>query len=96
ADPTVLVAQAGPPSEPVIFTLDRPRRPRPGSSVGAAARLVPRVAGLSLRDAARRLHLHGFRVTIHGGGTVTETLPAAGAAATRGTVVLVFAQDGSP
>ena len=51
-------------------------------------RSVPDVRGLSLRDAARALHTAGFRVRIVAGAPGL-TIPAAGAIARPGTVVLL-------
>jgi membrane peptidoglycan carboxypeptidase len=45
---------------------------------------VPDLAGLPMRDAARRLHALGFHVRVRGGGNVASTSPAAGAAVPRG------------
>jgi cell division protein FtsI (penicillin-binding protein 3) len=54
---------------------------------------VPELAGLSLRDAVRRLHALGFQVRVQGAGTVKGTRPAAGAVQPRGgTVVVVGAE----
>jgi cell division protein FtsI (penicillin-binding protein 3) len=54
---------------------------------------VPELAGLSLRDAVRRLHALGFQVRVQGAGTVAGTRPAAGAVQPRGgTIVLVGAE----
>ena len=48
------------------------------------------VAGLPLRDAARRMHALGVHVRVRGTGYVTETRPAVGAPVARGdTLVLV-------
>lgn len=52
---------------------------------------VPDLAGLPLRDAARRLHALGFHVRVQGGGSVTSTLPAAGAVLPRGDTLTVLA-----
>jgi len=50
---------------------------------------VPAVAGLPLRDAARRLHALGFHVRVRGGGNVASTTPAAGAMLPRGDTLTV-------
>ncbi|HVG43069.1 MAG TPA: penicillin-binding transpeptidase domain-containing protein [Longimicrobium sp.] len=51
---------------------------------------VPELAGLALRDGARRLHALGFHVRLQGGGAVKGTLPGAGAILARGdTLTLV-------
>ena len=54
--------------------------------------LVPGVAGGSLRRAANALHRRGFRVAIHGNGTVARTTPAAGDSASVGSLVTVWAE----
>ena len=54
---------------------------------------VPDLAGLSLRDAARRLHALGFHVRIQGGGSVRATQPAAGAVLPRGDTLTVLAGE---
>jgi cell division protein FtsI (penicillin-binding protein 3) len=56
-----------------------------------AAYVVPDVAGLSLRAAARTLHHHGFEVRIEGWGRVVATTPPAGTAAPPGSAVTVHA-----
>jgi len=53
---------------------------------------VPDLAGLPLRDAARRLHALGFHVRVQGGGQVKTTLPAAGAVLPRGDTLTVVAE----
>jgi len=54
--------------------------------------LVPTVAGGSLRRAAYALHRRGFRVAIHGDGSVLRTTPAAGDSAAVGSLVTVWAE----
>jgi cell division protein FtsI (penicillin-binding protein 3) len=54
---------------------------------------VPAVAGLPLRDAARRMHALGFRVRLRGGGSVATTAPAAGALLARGDTVTLVGSD---
>jgi cell division protein FtsI (penicillin-binding protein 3) len=67
-----------------------PKAPAPDGDAPASSVPVPNVAGLSLRDAARRMHALGFHVRLQGGGDVASTLPAAGAMGSRGaTVTLV-------
>lgn len=56
---------------------------------------VPDLAGLPLRDAARRLHALGFHVRVQGGGQVRQTLPAAGAVLPRGDTLTVVAAEGA-
>ncbi|HEX8671149.1 MAG TPA: penicillin-binding transpeptidase domain-containing protein [Longimicrobium sp.] len=70
----------------------------PQSAVAAAAPKrepvpVPELAGLSLRDAVRRLHALGFQVRVQGAGTVKGTRPAAGAVQPRGGTVLVVGAE---
>ena len=52
-------------------------------------RAVPDVRGLSLRDAARRLHQAGLRMRIRGWGVVVSTEPEAGAELAVGSLVTV-------
>lgn len=70
---------------PVTFTL-------PAAPAAAAPplppRAVPSVTGLPLRDAVRALHAAGFRVRLVRGAPVA-TVPAAGAMAGAGSVVLL-------
>ncbi|HYH81314.1 MAG TPA: penicillin-binding transpeptidase domain-containing protein [Longimicrobium sp.] len=54
---------------------------------------VPELAGLPLRDAARRLHALGFRVRLHGAGAVRGTRPAAGALLPRGDTLTLVAGE---
>lgn len=79
---------------PYIFTLDSDpvRRDVPDT---LAAPSVPSVAGLSLRDAARRLQTAGFRVRVRGGGVAGATVPAAGQVAPHGTVVELYPVEGA-
>jgi cell division protein FtsI (penicillin-binding protein 3) len=49
-----------------------------GRPTPAAARKLPDISGMPLRDAVRRLHSAGFRVRAVGSGRVRETEPAAG------------------
>ncbi|HKR08356.1 MAG TPA: penicillin-binding protein 2, partial [Gemmatimonadaceae bacterium] len=83
-DPNGNVAQIEEkPAPPVVIDLPSTRRAPP---VPTAARAVPDVRGLSLRDAVRALHTAGFRVRLIA-GPATSTSPAAGAMAAPGTVV---------
>ncbi|SOD02566.1 cell division protein FtsI (penicillin-binding protein 3) [bacterium JGI 053] len=71
-----------------VFLDDRAPAARPRPDAGPVP--VPALAGLALRDGARRLHALGFHVRLQGGGTVKGTLPAAGAILARGdTLTLV-------
>jgi cell division protein FtsI (penicillin-binding protein 3) len=55
---------------------------------------VPDVAGLPLRDAARRLHGAGLHVRVEGGGSVVRTRPAAGEPVARGDTLVVYGEGG--
>jgi len=55
---------------------------------------VPDLAGLALRDGARRLHALGFHVRLRGGGAVKGTLPAAGAVLARGDTLTLLGAEG--
>ncbi len=59
----------------------------------AVTRAVPEVGGRPVREAALALHRRGFRVSLHGLGRVTRTLPAAGDSAKAGTAVIVWADE---
>jgi cell division protein FtsI (penicillin-binding protein 3) len=50
---------------------------------------MPDLAGLPLRDAARRLHALGVRVRVRGGGFVASTRPAAGQPVARGDTLVI-------
>ncbi|HEX8906211.1 MAG TPA: penicillin-binding protein, partial [Longimicrobiaceae bacterium] len=69
-----------------VFLSNRiPPAPRPDRSPVP----VPELAGLPMRDAARRLHALGFHVRVRGGGSVAATNPAAGAVLPRGDTLTV-------
>ena len=70
---------------PVTFTL--PAAP-PAAAPPLPPRAVPAVAGMPLRDAVRTLHEAGFRVRLVRGAPAA-TVPAAGAMAGAGSVVLL-------
>jgi cell division protein FtsI (penicillin-binding protein 3) len=53
---------------------------------------VPDVAGLPLRDAARRLHALGVHVRVQGSGPVRSTHPAAGQPVARGDTLLIVGE----
>jgi len=76
------------PSAPFVFSLPvgRPTRTAP-----VQPREIPQVAGLTVREAARRLHSAGFRVRLTGTGTVTGTSPVGGIAAAAGSLVRLSA-----
>lgn len=54
---------------------------------------VPDVAGLPLRDAARRLHALGVHVRVRGTGYVTGTQPAVGAPVARGDTLVLLGES---
>ncbi len=80
--------QAGPWLPPVpgpfLFRLESGA---PQQAAPAGDRLVPDVAGMSVRDAAAVLHAAGLSVRIEGAGRVRGTSPAAGARVGAGTRV---------
>lgn len=66
--------------------------PQPDSLVAELERReVPAVVGLSVRRAITELHREGFRVLLHGLGTVTRVSPAPGDSVRAGTTVTVWA-----
>ncbi|MBC7789307.1 MAG: hypothetical protein H7Z74_05140 [Anaerolineae bacterium] len=75
-------------SAPFVFTLPVAQTPLP---LQARPRAIPEVAGLPVREAARRLHSAGFRVRLVGTGIVTGTLPASGVTAAVGSLVKLSA-----
>ncbi len=54
---------------------------------------VPAVTGRDVRAAALALHRRGFRIELHGRGTVVRTDPAAGATAPAGSLVAVWTSE---
>lgn len=60
---------------------------------GAARHRIPDIAGLSMRDAARRLHGQGFAVVMEGSGVVARTSPGAGNFAAAGSAVRVYGRE---
>ncbi len=62
----------------------------------AASRRVPNVVGLSLREAAARLHRAGLQVRATGFGTVSGMTPPAGDSVAVGSLVTVRAEGRSP
>lgn len=60
--------------------------PPPPKAIALAARAVPDVHGLSVRQAVHALHAAGFRVQL-GQGASGATMPAAGATAPAGSLV---------
>lgn len=83
-----LVSANGRTSAPFVFTLPLTRIPQ--ASPGRP-RSIPAVAGLSVREAVRRLHSAGFRVRLAGSGTVTGTSPSVGIMAAAGSLVRLAA-----
>jgi cell division protein FtsI (penicillin-binding protein 3) len=75
------------------YVFEQPAAPAARPVSRAAGVPVPEVAGLPLRDAARRLHALGFRVRLRGAGTAEATSPAAGALVARGDTVVVVGRD---
>jgi cell division protein FtsI (penicillin-binding protein 3) len=59
-----------------------------------AARRVPNVTGLSLKEAVGRLHRAGLRARTSGFGRIVRTSPAAGDSVAAGTLVTVYAESG--
>jgi len=86
------VPAAGDAHGPFILTLGV-APPARGSGAGAGVP-VPDVSGLSVRDAARRLHAVGLRVEVEGEGTVRGTRPDAGDHAAAGVPVRILAGPG--
>ena len=68
--------------------------PESGAAEDGAAVAVPELAGLAVRDAARRAHALGLRVRLEGGGFVAGTRPAAGQAVARGDTLVLVGEDG--
>ena len=73
-----------------VFLYGRAPRRAPGAARAEVP--VPDLAGLSLRDAARRLHALGFQVRLGGSGRVEATRPAAGTVLARGDTVAVIGE----
>ncbi len=69
---------------PFLFRLESGA---PGQAAGEAERVVPDVAGMSVRDAAAALHAVGLSVGIHGSGRVRGSTPSAGSRVGAGTLV---------
>lgn len=74
---------------PFVLTLDASPSRRASAP---PTPLVVDVAGLSLRDAVRRLHALGLTVRVEGTGRVTRTKPAAGEPAVPGAPVTLIAE----
>ena len=78
-EPPPLVAEG---AVPYVVTWPRDARAAPQT-----VRSVPDVRGLSVREAARRLHDRGFRVRLEGWGRVSDMEPGPGSNAARGTMI---------
>jgi cell division protein FtsI (penicillin-binding protein 3) len=87
AGPAATAAEAG---GPVVVAW--PPGAAPGDSA-APWKVVPDVAGLGLRAAARTLHRNGFEVRIEGWGRAVSTSPPAGVGAPPGATVVVHAEQ---
>jgi cell division protein FtsI (penicillin-binding protein 3) len=81
--------------ERFVFTL-RSGVPEPMPADTLALREVPDVMGMSLRDAARRLHGRGFRVRTEGSGAVVAMQPVPGGKLRTGGVVVIRARERRP
>jgi len=82
---------------PFIFALDAgPPRTFATQDSLVEENIVPDVHGLALRDAVRRMHASGYRVKLHGSGTVQQSWPKAGETLTRGSTVRLVAEEVKP
>jgi hypothetical protein len=70
-----------------VFLTDDP--PVPAAPDPAGPSVLPDLAGMTMRDAVRRLHAAGLRVRLSGGGRVERTEPAAGTPRAAGDTVLL-------
>jgi len=68
---------------------------QPDTTRAPPERAVPNTVGMPLREAARTLHRHGFRVVVKGWGVVDHTWPVAGEPSEAGSTVTVFAEPRS-
>lgn len=73
------------PVPPSSYVVHLPPKPQPAPAV-RPPRMIPDVAGLTLRGAVRALHARGFQVRVVTAATMS-TSPAAGAIAAAGSVV---------
>lgn len=80
-------------SGPYVFPIGSAGDTLPAPAAARAV-VVPALEGLSLRDAARRLHALGLSVRLTGSGEVSGTEPAAGGRAMVGDTVHVVAGVG--
>jgi len=86
ADTSIRNAQADPePMPPSSYVVRLPLKPKPTPAV-RPPRMVPDVAGLTLRGAVRLLHARGFQVRVVTAPAIS-TSPGAGTMAAAGSVV---------
>ncbi len=78
-----------PEPEPAVVIAWPPAAPPAPSDTD---RLVPRVAGLSVRAASLALHRRGLHVAVRGSGRVIRSDPAAGSSARAGATVTLWAE----
>ncbi|MBV9775207.1 MAG: PASTA domain-containing protein [Gemmatimonadetes bacterium] len=77
---------------PYVFDLRERVAPAPGS--GPRSRVaLPALAGLPLRDAARRVHALGLHARVQGRGRIAATQPAAGATVAAGDTITLVGRD---
>jgi cell division protein FtsI (penicillin-binding protein 3) len=79
-------AGAAPAPPPVVFAWPDAGR----DSADPAPLPVPDVRGADVRRAVRTLHQRGFRVALHGLGTVVRSEPDPGARAPRGSTISIW------
>lgn len=90
ATPNVIFASAEPARPAVPRETDREEVARAWSADRPLLTVqVPDLAGMSVREAARRLHTLGLRVTVAGAGVVEGTRPGAGRVVQTGDTVLL-------
>jgi hypothetical protein len=58
-------------------------------------RRVPDVVGLSIREAARRLHQLGLRVRVEGRGRIASVVPDPGTSLSQGDLVTIVGEEGN-
>jgi cell division protein FtsI (penicillin-binding protein 3) len=94
SSPAPAARGAGPrvgPEGTYVFLLEEGvPQPKPRESAVA----VPPLAGLPLRDAARRAHALGLHVRLQGSGAVIRTAPAAGESVAPGDTLLLVGEPG--
>jgi hypothetical protein len=79
-------AEPAPAPPPVVFAWPDAGRDR----TRADSLPVPDVRGAAVRQAVLTLHRRGFKVSLHGFGTVLRTDPAAGESAAPGSAISVW------